>query len=65
MQQKIYKANVVQIFENGDALLQLPEEMCEELDWRPGDTVKLSAEEGKIIIKNLDNDDRKNQLEKQ
>lgn len=60
---KTYTAEVVEILDNGDAILQLPEDLCTELDWRVGDTLNLSDEPGKIIIKNVNSDNRKNQLE--
>ena len=51
---KSYTAEVVEILENGDAVLQLPPELCEELGWKEGDTVSLKEEDGKIIIKKLE-----------
>lgn len=60
MLEKQYTTEVVEICENGDAILQLPPEMCTDLDWRENDTLKLSVEGDAIIIQNLDCEKRKN-----
>lgn len=58
-QDKVYSAEVVEILENGDAILQLPPELCEQLGWVEGDTVSIDKEEdGKIIIKKINNGDK-------
>lgn len=54
-----YTCDVVEICDNGDAIVQLPEELCIELDWRPGDTIKLSVESDGIVLKNIDSEHRK------
>ena len=59
MLDKKYTCDVVEICDNGDAIVQLPEELCTELDWRAGDTIKLSVESDGIILKNLNSEQRK------
>lgn len=54
-----YTCDVVEICDNGDAIVQLPEELCTELDWQVGDTIKLSVESDGIILKNLNSEQRK------
>lgn len=34
-----------------NVIFKIPPEICEELGWREGDVVKVTAEEGKLIIK--------------
>ena len=61
---KTYTAKVIEICDNGDAIIELPPELCEELGWKEGDTLDISDEDGKIIIKKIDEDDRKKSLDK-
>ena len=53
---KTYSAQVVHEYDNGDALLEFPDDMMEELGWKAGDTLDISLEGTKIIIKNLTKD---------
>ena len=50
---KTYIAEVVEICENGDAILQFSDEMVKDLGWQPGDTVNISMEDGVVILENL------------
>lgn len=50
---KTYTSKVVEICDNGDAIIELPPELCEELGWKEGDKIDISEEGGKIYIKNL------------
>ena len=55
---KSYTSKVLEILPNGDAVIELPDEMCKELGWKIGDTLKITNEDGNIIIKKIDNDNR-------
>lgn len=48
-----YTAKVLEICDNGDAIIELPPEMCEDLQWKEGDTLNISLEDGKIILKKV------------
>ena len=61
---KTFTSKVIEICDNGDAIIELPPELCEELGWKEGDTLDISDEDGKIIIKKIDEDDRKKSLDK-
>lgn len=61
---KSYTSKVLEILPNGDAVIELPDEMCEELGWKEGDTVNITDENGNIIIRKIDNDDKKKSLDK-
>lgn len=50
---KSYTAKVAEICDNGDAIIEFPPEMTEELGWDVGDTLDISEKDGKIYIKNL------------
>ena len=47
---KKYESKVVEILEDGSAILELPEEMCNELGWKEGDTLKIKVENDTIIL---------------
>ena len=51
-----YTSKVLEICDNGDAIIELPPELCEELGWKEGDTLDISQEpNGQIVIKKIDN----------
>jgi formylmethanofuran dehydrogenase subunit D len=61
---KRYQSKVMDILPNGDAILELPPEMCEELGWKEGDTISITQEqEGNIIIKKIKDGDSNNSLD--
>jgi formylmethanofuran dehydrogenase subunit D len=51
---KKYESKVLKVYSNGDALIDLPEELCVELGWNVGDTLTFSTENDTIIIKKKD-----------
>lgn len=55
MLDKIYTANVVEICDNGDAILELPPELCEDMGWKVGDTLDISLDNGEVILKKIEN----------
>lgn len=61
---KIFTAKVLEICDNGDAIIELPPELLEETGWKEGDTIDISEENGNIIIKKIDNEDKKISLDK-
>lgn len=52
---KTYIANVVDICENGDAILELPKELLEEMGWKEGDTINIDDRDGSIILSKVTN----------
>jgi bifunctional DNA-binding transcriptional regulator/antitoxin component of YhaV-PrlF toxin-antitoxin module len=57
---KTYTANVLEICDNGDAIVELPEEMLEELGWKCGDTLDISKTKDNLIyIKKVEDKTRK------
>ena len=61
---KTFTSKVIEICDNGDAIIELPPELLEEMGWKEGDTLDISDENGKIIIKKIDEEDRKKSLDK-
>ena len=51
---KTFTAKVVEICDNGDAILELPDELLAETGWKEGDTLDISEQDGKIVIKKID-----------
>ena len=50
---KSYTSKVLEICENGDAIVELPTELVEELGWKVGDVLDYEQKDGKIFIKNI------------
>lgn len=50
---KKYTANVVEICENGDAILQFSEEMIKDLEWNINDVLSITMVDGAIHLKNI------------
>mgnify|MGYP003346505797 CR=1 FL=1 len=61
---KTYTANVVEICENGDAILELPPELCEDMGWKEGTVLNLDYQDGVVVISEINNDDRNKSLDK-
>ena len=61
---KTFTSKVVEICDNGDAIVELPPELLEEMGWKEGDTLDISEKDGKVIIKKIDEEDRKKSLDK-
>ncbi len=54
----IYTAKVTEICENGDAIVELPDELVKELNWQVGDTLDYQMKDGAVFIKNLSKEKR-------
>ena len=52
-QNKTYTSKVLEICENGDAILELPPELCEDLQWKEGDTLNISLDNSQIVLKKV------------
>ena len=50
---KIYPTRVLETCYNGDAIVEIPDELLAELDWREGDTVHCETQGDSIVVKNL------------
>lgn len=55
--------DVAEIFEDDpqnpdNVLMKIPDEIAEQLGWKPGDVLQITAEEGSISIKKVDNGER-------
>ena len=61
---KRYESKVLEICGNGDAIIELPPELCVEMGWKEGDFLDISEKDGKVIIKKIDNEHKKISLDK-
>jgi antitoxin component of MazEF toxin-antitoxin module len=61
---KTFTSKVLEICDNGDAIIELPPELMEELGWQIGDKLNMDLIAGAAIIENIDNNNRKKSLDK-
>lgn len=47
---KFYTSHIVEICENGDAIIDLPPELCDEMNWKEGTVLSISMENNCIIL---------------
>lgn len=46
-----YTAKVIEICDNGDAIVELPPDLLNEMGWKEGTVINISLdEEGKVIL---------------
>ena len=50
---KSYTSKVLEICDNGDAIVELPDELMEEMSWKLGDVLQYEEKDGKIFVKNI------------
>ena len=50
---KKYNSKVLEICDNGDAIVELPEELMEELGWKVGDKLDYQMKDGSVYVSNL------------
>lgn len=50
---KVYTSEVLEILENGDAVIGLPEDLLKEVCWYTGDVLDITEKDGSIFIRNL------------
>ena len=46
---KTFTSKVLEICDNGDAIIELPPELLEEVGWKEGDTLNIEQREDKLI----------------
>jgi formylmethanofuran dehydrogenase subunit D len=56
---KKFDAKVLEICDNGDAIVELPEELMEELGWKVGDKLDYQMKDGSVYVTNLSLKERK------
>ena len=50
---KKYSAEVVEVCDNGDAIIQLPDDLIEDLGWKIDDVLTMTMVDGAVHIKNI------------
>jgi formylmethanofuran dehydrogenase subunit D len=48
---KTFTSKVLEICDNGDAIVELSPELLEEMGWKVGDKLDITEQNGNIIIK--------------
>jgi formylmethanofuran dehydrogenase subunit D len=56
---KKFKSKVLEICDNGDAIVELPDELMEELGWKVGDKLDYQMKDGSVYVTNLSLKERK------
>lgn len=56
---KRYNSKVLEICDNGDAIVELPEGLMEELGWKVGDKLDYQMKDGSVYVTNLSLKERK------
>ena len=56
---KSYTSKVLEICDNGDAIVELPDELMEELGWKVGDQLDYQMKDGSVYVTNLSLKERK------
>jgi formylmethanofuran dehydrogenase subunit D len=56
---KKFVSKVLEICDNGDAIVELPEELMEELGWKVGDNLDYQMKDGSVYVTNLSLKERK------
>lgn len=49
----IYTCEVLEILEDGSAVIELPDQLMKELGWDIGDTLDFDLKDGQIFVRNL------------
>ena len=50
---KKYSAEVVEVCDNGDAIVQLPDDLIEDLGWKVDDVLTMTMVDGAVHVKNI------------
>lgn len=51
-----FVGEVVEVLDDGSAVLQLPDELCEQMKWYEGTRLDISEKDGTIILRKLETD---------
>lgn len=49
---KKYESRVLEICDNGDAIIEIPPELMEDLGWQVGDTIEIVEIQDRVILIN-------------
>ena len=56
---KVYEAKVLEVLDNGDAIIELTDELCNDMGWSVGDELDISMKDGEVILRKIE---RKNMI---
>jgi hypothetical protein len=58
LQLKKYESKVLEILDNGDAIIEIPEELIDVLDWNIGDELNFDMLDNGVQITNITKDNK-------
>jgi antitoxin component of MazEF toxin-antitoxin module len=50
---KIYTSQVIEICENGDAIIELPDKLMKEMGWKTNDLLNIDYVDGQVIVSKI------------
>ncbi len=53
---KLFEATVVDVLANGDAIIELTQELCDEMGWTVGDNLDITMENGEVVIRKIESE---------
>lgn len=56
---KKYESKVLEICDNGDAIIEIPTELMKEMGWEIGDEIEIVELQGRIILINKTKESKK------
>ena len=51
---KVYTSKVIEICENGDAIIELPKELMKDMGWKTNDLLNIDYIDGQIIVNKIE-----------
>lgn len=49
----IYTCEVLEILEDGSAVIELPDQLMKDLGWEVGDQLDIDLKDGQIFVRNI------------
>lgn len=59
---KKFEAKVLEICDNGDAIIELPDEIMEEMGWKVDDKLDFQMKDGAVHVTNLSLQERQKKV---
>ncbi len=50
---KKYEGKVLEILDDGSAVVELPDKLCKKLGWNLGDDLSIAMKDGQIILRKI------------
>lgn len=50
---KVYETKVLEVLDNGDAIIELTEELCNDMGWTVGDQLDIHLDDETVVLKKI------------